>query len=101
MVRWSGEEECKGRPETREGGAGAEAYEAGLDEEGVRDEDLEDGVEDAEVIDAVRVGGRIVGHEEPEESEDEVLDAKGEPVDVTPMRVFGDDAGEKAGEEQA
>ncbi|KAL8742245.1 MAG: hypothetical protein Q9184_008283, partial [Pyrenodesmia sp. 2 TL-2023] len=50
-VRRGREEESEGGPEIGEGGAGAEADEAGLDEEGVVDEDGEDGPED------VRVGG--------------------------------------------
>ncbi len=43
----------------------------------MRDEDLENGVEDSEVVDAVGVGGGVIGHEEPEKSENKVLQAEG------------------------
>lgn len=59
-----------------------------------------DGGEDARVGD-VGVCGRVVGHEEIEEDEDEILQRQGEPVDVAPVGGVGDDAGEEAGEEQA
>ena len=101
FVRRGGEEEGEGGPETGEGGAGAEAHEAGLDEERVGDEDLADGVQDPEVVDAVRVGGRVVGHEEPEQEEDEILQAQGEPVDVAPRGIFRHHAGQQASKEQA
>lgn len=101
FVGRGGEEEGEGGPETGEGGAGAEAHEAGLDEERVGDEDLADGVQDPEVVDAVRVGGRVVGHEEPEQEEDEILQAQGEPVDVAPRGVFRHHAGQQASKEQA
>lgn len=41
------------------------------------DEDLENGIEDSEIVDAIGVGGRVIGHEEPEKSEDKVLQAEG------------------------
>ena len=59
-----------------------------------------DGGEDARVGD-VGVCGGVVGHEEIEEDEDEILQRQGEPVDVAPVGGVGDDAGEEAGEEQA
>lgn len=101
FVGRGGEEEGEGGPEAGEGGAGAEAHEAGLDEERVGEEDGADGVQDPEVVDAVRVGGRVVGHEEPEQEEDEILQAEGEPIDVAPRGIFRHDAGQQASKEQA
>ena len=72
-----------------------------MDKERVMDEDSEDGPEDTEIIYAFRVGGRVIGHEEPEEDEDDVLKAEGEPVDGAPGRVVCDNTGKQAGEEHA
>lgn len=65
------------------------------------DEYLENGVKDPEVVDAIGVGGGVVGHEEPEQSEDEILQAEGEPIDVAPRGIFRHHTGQEAGEEQA
>ena len=54
-----------------------------------------------EVIQPAGVGGGVVRHEEPEEDEDEVLQAEAEPVNVAPIGVFGDNAGEDTGDEYA
>ena len=37
-----------------------------------------------EIIEAVGVSTRVVGQEEPQEDEDEVLECKGKPVNVAP-----------------
>lgn len=65
------------------------------------DEDGEDGPEDTEVVYAGWVRGGVVGHEEPEEGEDEVLEAKGDPVDGAPGSIICNSAGEESSEEQA
>ena len=52
-----------------------------------------DAGEHFEVVEAVWVGAGVVGEEEPEEGEDGVLEAEGQPVDVSPGGVFRDDAG--------
>lgn len=38
-----------------------------------------------------------MGHEEPEEDEDEILKGEGEPVDISPGSIICDDARKKAG----
>ena len=62
-------------------------------------ENLENGVKNTEVVNAVRVGGWVVGHKEPEESEDKILQAEGKPIDVAPGGVFGDNTRKKPREE--
>lgn len=47
------------------------------------------GVEHFEVVEAAGVGHGVVGHKEPEENENEVLEAEGEPVDAAPGGAFG------------
>ena len=39
------------------------------------------------------VRARVVGEEEPQENEDEVLECEAKPIDVAPGGVFCDDAG--------
>jgi len=43
---------------------------------------------DLEVVYSFWVSAGVIGHEEPEEDEDEVLDAEGEPVDCSPAGVL-------------
>ena len=49
----------------------------------------------------VWVGGGVVGHKEVEEDENEVLQRKGDPVDVAPADEAGDNAGEEASQEHS
>ena len=72
-----------------------------MNEHGVFEQHGKNAVQHLEVVEPAGVGGGIVGHEEPEEDEDEILQAEGEPVDVAPGGVLGDDAGEDAGDEDA
>lgn len=65
------------------------------------DENREDGPEDAEVVDAGWVRRRVVRHEEPEKGENEVLEAKRDPVDCAPGGIVCDSAGKETSEEQA
>ena len=64
-----------------------------MDQDGITAVELEDGVEHAEVVQSRRVGGGVVRHEEPEEGPDEVLQGEGDPVDVTPGGIVGDNPG--------
>lgn len=64
------------------------------------DENREDGPENAKIVDAGWVCRRVVGHAEPEEREDEVLEAERDPVDSTPGSIVCDSTGEEASEEQ-
>ena len=48
-----------------------------------------------------RVGARVVGHEEEEQREDQVLQREREEVDVAPRRELSDDAGQDAREQDA
>jgi len=75
-VGWRGEEEGEGGPVAGEDGGGAEADEAGLDENRVFDHHFEDAEEDAEVVYPLGVGAGVVGHEEVEEKQDEILHAE-------------------------
>lgn len=54
--------------------------------------DRENGPQYAKIIDALGVGGWIIRHEGPEEDEDEVLESKCHPVDVSPRAVICDNA---------
>lgn len=104
VVGWAREEEGQGGPEAGERGRGEEADEAGLEEDGVLEEHNDDGAEDAEVgLEAaqVRIGGGVVGHEEPQEDEDEVLQPQGEPVHVPPRGILGHGARDDACDEDA
>ena len=104
VVRGAGEEEGQGRPEGGEGGGCEEADEAGLDEDGVFEEEFEDVEEEGRVFPddfELRVGGGVVRHEEVEEDEDEVLQGESDPVDVPPADEACDDAGQGAGDQHA
>lgn len=49
-----------------------------------------------EIVEAVRIGTRIIGKEKPQEDENEILESKCQPVNVTPRCILCDDTGEKA-----
>lgn len=100
VVRRAGEEEGQRCPEGGEGRGTEHAGETGLDEQWVSEKHLYDVEEDAEVVHAGVCGG-VVGHEEPEEDEDYVLDPQGHPIYGAPGYEVGDCAGEDAGDEHA
>lgn len=60
----------------------------------------DDTPEDFEVVEIFVCAG-VIGHEFPEESPDEVLEADGEPVDCSPGGVLCYDSGEEARQEDA
>ncbi len=101
FVWWRGEEEGECCPVGREGGGIAETDRAGVHEDGVASVQLEDGVDHAEVVETTGVRGGVVWHEEPEEGPDEILQGKGDPVDVAPGGVVGDDAGKDTSDNNA
>jgi len=90
-----GEQEGQRGPEAGEDRGGAEAHETGLHEHGVSQHHLEDAEQDVCVADALRVGAGVVGHEEVEQQQDEILHAEREPVDAAPAGVLGQDAGKE------
>ncbi len=57
-------------------------------EDGVLKEHAEDGEEHFEVVESARVGGGVVGHKEEEKTEDEELNAEGEPLSIVSVQVF-------------
>lgn len=100
MVGGPGEQEGEGSPEGSEGCTAQEAGEAGLHKYRVPWDHEQDVPQDAEVIHA-RVCGGVVGHEEPEEDEDCVLETEREPVYRAPGGEVGDCAREDACYEHA
>ena len=54
-----------------------------------------------EIIEAVGISTRVVGQEEPQEDDDEVLECKGKPVNVAPGGIFSDNPGEEASNKEA
>lgn len=91
MVRRAGEEEGQRRPVARERAAREEADQAGLHEDGVLEQQLEDVEEEAGVFLPnlhLRVRAGVVRHEEIQQDQDEVLQPECDPVDVPPPDEF-------------
>ncbi|EHL02454.1 hypothetical protein M7I_1534 [Glarea lozoyensis 74030] len=55
----------------------------------------------AEIIQATRIRRGIVGHEQPEENKDYVLEAEGKKVYAAPRSVLSKNAREKSGEKHS
>lgn len=89
------EEKGQGHPKVSVSGGDAQEDETHLGDGGVLCGDSEDGDEGAGVR-QVGVGGRVIGHEEPEENDGEKLSAEAEPIDGTPGERSGHDASDDA-----
>ena len=73
MVRRTGQEEGERRPEGGEGCRAKHASQACLNKDRMARDHEEDVPQNAEVVHP-RVSGGIVGHEEPQKNEDEILE---------------------------
>ena len=61
----------------------------------------DDGPEHAEVVEPCRVGRRVIGEEEPEEGEDQVLESESDPIYDAPGDEVSDDSREDARDKDA
>ena len=61
--------------------------------------DRYDAPQHLKVIETAWIGRRIVGHEEPEKDQDQVLKTERQPIYVTPSSVLRDHAGENTGDQ--
>ena len=101
VIRRASEEERKRGPERREGRAVEHADQTCVCEHGVAEGEQDDVPEERRVgLDGalpvrLRVRGGVIWHEEPEEDEDEVLQAECDPVDIAPADVEGHNAAEE------
>ena len=95
------EQERERRPVRCEDCAEGEGDQARLRQNGLRDQHRGDAPQHAEVVEPLRVLGRVVRHIEVQGNEDAELRAKGKEINITPVGVVGHDARENAGYEHA
>ena len=100
-VRRRGQQKSQRRPKRREDGRREEGDQAVLQQQGLAPDERDDAPEHLAVVQPVRVRGRVVRHEEPQQGRDDVLQAEREPVDGAPARVRRDDAGQQARDQDA
>ena len=101
VVGRGGEEEGQGCPEGVEGAGGEEAGQTRLHQDRVPRHHARDAPQHFEVVEPARVRRRVVGHEQPQQHQDHVLQPERQPVDVAPRRVFRHHARQHPRDQQA